>query len=223
MVGRVGLSIVSSSQALPAQMANRGRRGTAAGALIPPAATEIAWRSASVLSLLSGRLGKSLTSGTETPASGSGQTTGLARQFSPQHKTKCGIPVSSSLNEATLTPCNSVHGWNCSSTCRRLSGHEGSNGQEAAGGGEALPPRRGELTPFRDGQLASSRPGRERVPERSGGTAPSALLSAIPAEIRKAALEAQQREQARRAAAAGAQNSDGEEVMLSTGCLLPGQ
>ena len=47
---------------------------------------------------------------------------------------------------------------------------------------------------------------------------------AIPAEIRKAALEAQQREQARKAAAAAAQNSDGEmEVTLSAFCLLPGQ
>ena len=75
-----GLSIVSRSQTLPAQMANGGSHGTAAGALTPPATTEIALRSASVLSLLSGRLGKSLTSGTETPTSGRGRKTGRARQ-----------------------------------------------------------------------------------------------------------------------------------------------
>ena len=82
-MGLGGLSIVSRSQTLPAPMANGGSHGTAAEALIPPATTEITLRSASVQSLLSGRLGKSLTSGTETPTSGSGQKTGLARQSLP--------------------------------------------------------------------------------------------------------------------------------------------
>ena len=96
-----GLSIVSRSQTLPAQMANGGSHGTAAGALTPPATTEIALRSASVLSLAlreAGEIADERHRDSYKPAEDGRPVAHVSPAF--QRKTECSIPVTSCLNKA---------------------------------------------------------------------------------------------------------------------------
>ena len=67
------------------------------------------------------------------------------------------------------------------------------------------PPRRGSYTPTR---LQAPEAGESR----RGAATPPRLLNTLPAEIRQAALEAQQRDQARKAAAAKAAADEAAEV-----------